>query len=424
MKIVILNTAERKGGAAVAANRLLKALSVIPDTEVTMLVRDKDTDNPQVLSVNTSTYRKRLNKIRFIWERGVIYMANHFDRSRLFQVSIANTGTDVSRHPAVREADIIHLHWINQGFLSLRDLHALQRLGKPIVWTLHDLWPATGICHYAYTCEAYRTHCGACPFLHSHCKTDLAYRIFNKKKIFFKTVCNLHIVTVSSWLQRIVQQSSLTRHIPCSTIPNSLDASLFTPSDKAAARATFGFPTKAKIILMGAANLNAPIKGLETLYAALRLLSGTLSPDTGYLVLFGAAPKQTIAPDLPFTCRHLGLLQNPQTIARLYAAADVTVVPSHYETFGQTLTEAMACGCPVVSFDNSGQTDIIDHQQNGYLARYQDSQDLSDGIAWVLNHPEPETLKQACLAKVNTCYRNDVVARQYHALYQTLLKQK
>lgn len=386
-----------------------------------MLVRDKATDDPQVVSVNTTACRRLLNKVRFVWERAIIFFANGFNRRGLFQVSIANTGTDISRLPIVREADIIHLHWINQGFLSLRDLRALQRLGKPMVWTMHDLWPATGICHHAYTCDAYRTHCGACPFLNSRRKTDLAHRIFKKKRTFFKTASNLYIITVSSWLQHIVQQSTLTRHLLCATIPNSLDTSLFTPSNKAAARTALGFPTEAKIILMGAANLNDPIKGLETLYATLRLLSADLSNDTGYLVLFGATPQKPIAPDLPFKCRHLGLLQDSKTIALLYAAADVTVVPSRYETFGQTLTESMACGCPVVSFDNSGQADIIDHLKNGYLARYQDAQDLADGIAWVLNHPAPESLSNACVQKVNRCYRQEIVAQRYHALYETLL---
>ena len=136
MKIVILNTSERTGGAAVAAGRLGKALKQA-GIQVNKLVRD-------------DTW---LNRFRFYWERLIIFLCNHLNRKNLFAVSIAKTGTDLSGNLSVKEADIIHLHWINQGFLSVSDLGKLVDSGKPIVWTLHDLWPATAICHYPDVCE-------------------------------------------------------------------------------------------------------------------------------------------------------------------------------------------------------------------------------------------------------------------------------
>lgn len=84
------------------------------------------------------------------------FLCNHLNRKNLFAVSIANTGTDLLGHPLVEEADIIHLHWINQGFLSLRDIERLVKQNKPIVWTMHDMWPCTGICHHARDCESFR----------------------------------------------------------------------------------------------------------------------------------------------------------------------------------------------------------------------------------------------------------------------------
>lgn len=421
MKVVILNTAERKGGAAVAANRLLKALSVIPDTEVTMLVRDKATDDPKVVSINTTAFRRWLNKIRFIWERGVIYITNRFDRSRLFQVSIANTGTDVSHHPAIREADIIHLHWINQGFLSLRDLRALQRLGKPIVWTLHDLWPATGICHYPDLCTRYQTQCQQCPFLKKRPWISLERLIFNRK--FKLNFSHTTFVGCSQWIIRMAEKSRLLQKAAgFHAIPNPIDTTVFHPSDRLEARQHFHLPMDRKIVLFAAAKVSDPRKGIAYLIEACHLLDnrGVKNFD---IALLGKQP-QDFCTAFPCKIHSLGYLNDPAVIQAAYACADLFVIPSLEDNLPNTIMEALACGTPCVGFRTGGIPEMIDHLQNGYLARYQDAKDLADGIAWVLSHPEPETLKQACLAKVNTCYRNEVVARQYHALYQELLKQK
>ena len=138
MNILILNTSELTGGAAVAANRLAKALGK-SGVEVSMLVRDRKTGDERVTALNDSFWASRWNFIRFVWERLIIFICNHFRRKPLFQVSIANTGTDLSDHPLVKAADVIHLHWINQGFLSLADIRKLALIGKPIVWTMHCL---------------------------------------------------------------------------------------------------------------------------------------------------------------------------------------------------------------------------------------------------------------------------------------------
>ena len=167
MKVLILNTSERTGGAAVAANRLMHALCK-QGVEAKMLVRDKLSDDERVISVNQSWFQRRLNFLRFVWERLVIFLCNKLNRKDLFRVSIANTGVNVAAHPLVKEADVIHLHWINQGFLSLKGLRQLIATGKPIVWTMHDLWPATAICHSPGDCASYQTASAHCAFTVPH----------------------------------------------------------------------------------------------------------------------------------------------------------------------------------------------------------------------------------------------------------------
>ena len=164
MKILLVNTSERTGGAAVACSRLMNALQK-QGIDAKMLVRDKQSDNPQVSGLGLGRWSQLW---KFVWERIVIWKANHFKKNNLFSVDIANTGTDITTFPEFKEADIIHLHWINQGMLSLKNLERIFESGKPVVWTMHDLWPATGICHHPRECDHYHTHCHNCPLLLYH----------------------------------------------------------------------------------------------------------------------------------------------------------------------------------------------------------------------------------------------------------------
>lgn len=419
MNIVILNTSELTGGAAVAANRLMKALHR-EGVEVSMLVRNRNSSDERVASLNEGRFNRAINFIRFLFERIVIFLCNHFKRKPLFQVSIANTGIDVSKHPLVRNADVIHLHWINQGLLSLNDIKRLLALGKPIVWTMHDMWPSTAICHHAFGCEKFKDECGACPFLSSTIHKDLSNVIFNRKRFLADSAIN--IVTVSSWLKRQADESALTRSLPIDVIPNVIDTSIFKPYSKDIARVELSLPSNKRIILMGAARINDPVKGFNYLVDALRILKQRHASDDYMLLLFGGIKgDSSFLSFIPIDYEWKGSLSDPAEIAKLYAAADVTVVSSLYETFGQTIIEGMACGCPAVTFNNSGQTDIIDHLHNGYLAKYRDAEDLASGIEWVLEKRELLRLSEACVEKVRRCYSEDVVAKQYISLYKSVI---
>lgn len=421
MNILLLNTSDSGGGAAVAAYRLLNTLRKT-GKNVVMLVRDKRTESPNVVSVNTSWWRVKINYWRFLLERLIIFFCNGFDRKDLFKVSIANTGVDIIKYDLIKKADIIHLHWINQGFLSLEGIKGLLSLKKPIVWTLHDMWPCTAICHHAFACENFKQKCGKCSFLHSDNEHDLSYRIWEKKE--FMASSAIQLVVVSSWLATKVKQSSLTCNLPVTVIPNVIDTSVFYKKDKISLRNALGFPLDKGIVLMGAARLDDPIKGFEYLKGALNLLSKDYSDSSNLLlVLFGRIKDKTnFFKDLSIPHIYMGELENVNKIADLYSVADVTVVPSLYETFGQTVIEAMACGCPAVSFNNSGQIDIIDHKVNGYLAKYLDVKDFAKGIDWILNECDNEDISYSCIRKVDENYTENVVVEKYISLYNSLLK--
>ena len=137
MRVLLINTSERIGGAAVAASRLMESLKN-NGIKAKLLVRDKQTDQITVVSLS----RNWRMVWKFVWERIVIWKANHFKRDNIFAVDIANTGTDITSLPEFQQADVIHLHWINQGMLSLRNIENILASGKPVVWTMHDMWRA------------------------------------------------------------------------------------------------------------------------------------------------------------------------------------------------------------------------------------------------------------------------------------------
>ena len=411
MKILIISTSDIQGGAAIAAYRLMEALNVNGAETRMMVCRKKTTDN-RVVPVGT----KWRDKWNFYFERFCIFRKNGFSRKYLFDVSIANTGHSIVNTPEFKEADIIHLHWINQGMLSLDEIGNILKSGKKVVWTMHDMWPITGICHHAWSCTKFEKECGSCVFLNSKQMNDISKLLLDKKKTMVENNA-VHFVSVSSWLKRMALKSAITKESTISVIPNIIDINVFCKSDKKEARNYFSLPLEKKIIVMGAHIISNPIKGFNYLKNAMDIVAE--KEKNVMLVLFGEIKDPSIIESQNFPIKNIGYISDNAEIAKLYAAADVNVVPSLYETFGQTITESMSCGCPSVSFNNSGQTDIIDHKVNGYLANYKDVDDLAQGILWILFESDYNTLSINAREKVVTNYAQSVVAKQYLSVYST-----
>ena len=397
MKIVILNTSERTGGAAVAAGRLGKALGQA-GIQVDKLIRE-------------NTW---LNRFRFYWERLIIFLCNHLNRKNLFAVSIANTGMDLSGHPLVKDADIIHLHWINQGFLSLKDIEELVKLNKPIVWTMHDMWPCTGICHHARDCEKFQMICESCFFLKSKGK-DLSTSVFDKKLSLYKEA-NITFVGCSRWLSGKAKKSYLLRDKTVLSIPNPIDTEVYHPMDQDMTRELLGLPSGKRLLLFGALNVTDKRKGIDYLIEALR----KIEKQDVELVVFGQV-KDDIRGLFPVPIHSMGYLSDESKIVALYNAVDIFITSSLEENLPNTIMESMACGTPCVGFEIGGIPEMIDHKINGYVTNYKDANDLANGIQWVLEHGDRQALSDACVKKVQENYTDEVIAGKYLALYQNIL---
>ncbi|MEO6038423.1 MAG: glycosyltransferase [Saprospiraceae bacterium] len=398
MKVLLLNT-YRHGGAGVAAGRLLSALQA------------QGTD-AQILHAEDAG-----NRWPFYAER-LSFLPYERDKSVRFSFSLANFGKDLRRHPAVQAADVLHLHWINQGFLSLKNIAQLARLGKPIIWTLHDIWAFTGGCHI-YTCDHFRQSCGHCPYLRHPAPGDLSHRIWSAKKRWLPA--NIHFVTCSDWLRGMALSSSLLVDHFITTIPNPIDTTVFQPvtdAERTRFRQEKGIAPEARVILFVAMKISEPHKGFRFLQAALETLKEKHAALVLEIMVIGKAEPETLAL-LPYPVHALGLVQNPAALARVYAAADVFVTPTLADNLPNTVMESLACGTPVAGFRTGGVPEMVEHRENGYIADQGDSAALAEGIRWVLSGEKPMAeLRQAARQKVEKDYANAVVAGRYAALYQ------
>ncbi|WP_297904732.1 glycosyltransferase family 4 protein [uncultured Parabacteroides sp.] len=419
MNILILNTSELTGGAAVAASRLVKALDK-SGVEVSMLVRDRKTDHVRVFSVNNSWISRKLNFLRFVWERLIIFICNFFSKENLFQVSIADTGTNLLTHPLVRKADVIHLHWVNQGFLSLSDIKKLVDTGKPIVWTMHDLWPATAICHYPGGCEKYISSCRRCPMLRQNPFFDLAASVFKKKgKVGLSKVT---FVGCSRWIMEEAKKGHWLRTARFTSIPNPIDVAAFKPIDKQVARKRLGLPEDKSLLLFAAAKLSDTRKGAIFLIEACRMLKEKYQ-DRMEIVLMGNSSEELIS-QFPFKVNTLGYISDTDTMVSAYASADMFIIPSLEDNLPNTIMESMACGTPCAGFETGGIPEMIDHLRNGYVAKYKDARDLAVGIEWILDNNVTLGLSSACVDKVRESYAEEVVAKRYISLYKQVCDRK
>lgn len=436
-KVLYINTSDSHGGAARAAVRIMHGVKQ-HGVEAQMLVKDKHSASEDVVALQQFEPQCKLyraldwiaTKIKNKWQH-LQWRPYHKTKENIFMSDTRGTRL----HGALQQLDydILHLHWINQRFIKLQDLPK----NRPIVWTLHDSWPFCGICHYFLDCQRYQSHCGDCQYLHSGKEKDLAYRVFEEKMQAYKNL-NLHIVTPSRWLGDCAKQSALFGLFPVTVIPNCLDTDVFRPlaeNEKnkhlelaiqrnqalREVKRAVGEKAAKPLILYGAMNAATDRrKGFARLLSALQILD-----KQGFeanLLVFGASES-----DLPMQFEHicvhfLGYISDTDTLVTLYNLADVMVVPSLTENLSCAIMESLSCATPVCCFNIGGNSDMIEHQVNGYLAEEKDSSDLAQGIRWCLDNNHDGALSKAAREKVMSEYTIERVGEMYAKLYASIIE--
>lgn len=411
MKILIVNVYDSEGGAARAAYRLHKAL-LAAGVQSNMLVQKKLTDDHTVVGKITKK-QKLLSKIKPHVDQIPVHLYRE-KSANLFSPAWFSSG-DILKQINEIQPDIVHLHWICKGTLSIEEI---ARIKAPIVWTMHDSWAFTGGCHLPGACTKYMNYCGYCPSLGSNRDCDLSVNVFKRKRKAYTMKKSIRVVAVSKWLQKCATNSALLKNKNVLCIPNAIDTKVFEPMDKSLARSILNIGNKKKLVLFGAMSATSDLnKGYRELIDATNQLSCT---DIEIVVFGSGQPK--ITPTNKYKIHYVGHLDDDTSLKVLYSAADVMVVPSLIEAFGQTASEAMACGTPVVAFHTTGLLDIVEHRNNGYLAMAFDTADLARGIEWVLSAENYSQLSQNARNKVIGEFDSRVVATKYIALYDQVLQ--
>lgn len=412
MKVALICNSDLLGGAAVVTYRLMQALRH-QGVDARMIVYTKLSGSPDVEVVGSRFMRG----VYFMWERLNIFRANGFNRENLFKVSIANVGYPIHRHPWVREADVVALNWINQGLASLSGVSRLHTIGKPIVWTMHDMWNCTGICHHAYECSRFMQQCGKCPFLGSDKENDLSHKVWLRKNVLYSKV-PISFVAVSNWLAQRCAASSLLGSRSVRVIPNAFPVETFS-TEPYEQPALPGLPSGRDLILMGAARLDDPIKGIDYAIDALNYIfdNNPAVAKRCTAVFFGNLSNPAVLDRLRFSHVWTGRINDPETLRALYASAKVVLSTSLYETLPGTLIEGQASGCVPVTFGLGGQRDIVTHRKDGYIAEYKNSTDIAAGIVWALDAGiDRRQLHDSVCAR----FAATQIARQYIELFKEI----
>lgn len=419
MKVIHLNTYEGNGGAGRACLRLNDALNAQgADSEVMVFYQFEESTKSR--SFSKTTIQKALAIFNILAER---YLVKAFVKALKTPFSLQWFGRSVIRHPDLKKADIIHLHWINHGFLSPKFLAQLDELDKPIVWTFHDSNAFTGGCHVRYSCENYHQQCGCCPLLKYSGKSDISHRTWLRKKDAYAQL-NFHIVAPSNWMANSVKFSSLMGARAVNVIPNTIETDIFKPYVKEAAKKLLNIAPEKFVLMSGfMPSKNDKHKGTAYLLEALEKFSKRPGINKGNieLVIFGNKENAEM-PEFPFKTTFLGTINNDEHLAKCYSAADAFLTASLEDNLPNTVMESLSCATPVIAFKTGGIPDMVKHQQNGYLAQYESAVDLANGMEWLYRLSNKEEIQKEARRTILTEFSPAVIAEKHLNLYESLLR--
>lgn len=413
MRIIHLNYSDMEGGAARAAYRIHQSLSRL-GLDSHMWVEQSSTGDWTVERVGPSPGLSR------VWAAQRRIVAKQLRRRLTTGNAVAHTPALLSSQWTARinasDADIIHLHWVAAEMLSVADIG---RIHKPIVWTLHDMWAFCGAEHYTVDHRWRDGYLRDNRPLHES-GLDLNRWTWRRKLRHWKRP--MRIVAPSRWLAACARESVLMREWPVTVVPNPLDTGRWRPITKELARDVLSLPNDLPLLLFGAIDGGRdPRKGFDLLAGALDLLRHDPKARGLELLVVGQGAPQS-PPALSFAVRYFGHLYDDLSLRALYSAADALVVPSRQEAFGQTASEAHACGTPVIAFDTGGLSDIVEDRRSGYLAKPFDIEDFARGIIWVLERRHVKRISEQARAQAVSRFSYPLVAAQYQRVYQEMFE--
>lgn len=413
LKVIHVNHNDLLGGAARAANRLHFGMRRI-GIDSRMVVTHKVGDNPYV-HCPLGKYGRIGNIVRQ-YASDIVLRCQHTTNTVLHSLNLFPSGLAAWLNQS--DADVINLHWLGHETLSIAEVAAIE---KPIVWTMHDMWPFSGAEHYDNLSAPGRWGAGYLRNNRSleHGGLDLDSWVFHRKRRMWRNK-TFYLASPSRWLADCAGRSALFSRMPCRVLPNGLNLDVYAPLDRRIARGILNLPQDKQFILFGAVSSTSDQrKGFHLLQPALASLSANGWSKRAELLIFGASTPSPV-PEFGLPTHYLGHFADDIALAVLYAAADVFVAPSMQDNLPNTLLESMAVGTPCVSFDVGGIGDLVEHGRTGYLARPFNGEDLASGIDQVLRG-DAAAFRRVNRDKAVEYFSDITVASNYLSYYQEIL---
>lgn len=429
MNVSFFNT-HLNGGAANAAIRLFNTMNRFEELDLTFIYRFGDVKKSSLMG-NTSQYEPILNSANILKRgmnslKGRLYynalkqhLRNPPKEFELFSFPNMYYRTQPPQPTVQSTTNIFHLHWIEE-WLDYSSFFKGINNSTPIVWTLHDMNPITGGCHFSYNCNKFKTDCSNCPQLTNGHKHYASKNLKTKQKIFQHK--NIHIVAPSNWMATCAKASQVFKGKPIYTIPNGIDIHKFSIKNKEEARRRLNIPKNEFLVLFVAGNIENPRKGFDLLLKALNNIDNKYKLT---LLTLGPFCREQLGNNFKHKQKNIGYTNDLKEIINVYNAADLFVIPSIEDNLPNTLLEAMACGLPAVAFDIGGNRDVIINGFNGYLCQPFKTDQLTTSITKLIEHPE-RLSKLAYNARdtIEREFSNVLVANRHLDLYKEITNKK
>lgn len=425
VRVVHISTTGR-GGAFVAAQRIIEAQNASGKFEAThLLLEPLENNRPEILNISSHKWKNKLlsfilhavEKIHFIF----------FEKNKQirFQFSTGLVGMDIAAHPIVKRADILHIHWINKGFLSFKSIQKLLLLEKEIVWTMHDMWPFTGGCHYAYTCDKFLSKCGNCPYLKTNKTPDLSTKVQIEKRNLFEQK-KIHFASPSKWLMNLAKNSYVLKGVSISHIFNCINISEYHPytsEKKQQLRKKYAVKHDALTVLFIAANASDQRKGIHYLCQALKIIASKNEFKHLDITPVIVGKKSSVFEDLSklfANTKICGYLQGNEIID-IYNMADVYIIPSLEDNLPNTVVEALSCGVPVIGFNTGGIPEMVKDGVNGFLCSSVSSDAIVEAIEKFV-HADKNSLSIHAREFAETHFSPEKIVSSYADIYLQTFK--
>ena len=411
LKIGIFSTFT-SGGAAIAASRSLSSLQRNNfAAQSYSLFNPTPTDSHKVVRSNSSA--ESLKDLQSLWYNNNIkpIIEDHNCKAReLF--SISTSLADINHLLKLsKRFDVLHFHWVS----GLVDSNFLDKLpaDKPIIWTLHDMHPFTGGCHYSEGCAKYSQDCSQCHLLDY--SSSIAHEQLILKAKSLQRLTNVQVIVPSLWLKNLAEQSIVFSGKTIHHIPNIMPTDIFVPYDRVVSRVRLGLPTDKKLLLFGSDNIKNPRKGGDILQKVANLLSNDFEFDDIEIVFFGNGKLE-----IPFHSHSFGHIEDPTKLAMIYSACDAFIFPSREDNAPMSVVESMLCGTPVIASTVGNVLELIDHKNNGYTVKIEDVDDICQGIKWLLDKNDIQLFKirSSCRLAASTYHDENRILSLIESVYQ------